>query len=320
MPNTNSNADAAMNNSNSPKVSAYTMQSATDDNAKKHIKRNTKSYNKFSYFIQGIDVTQKNLDSMTPYVPGISRLFMHTVPEFMRRQFEDMTLSFKSYVETGYKSVTGIGDVSADVITIEGGWAAQSFSNISKVMDDTDEITITLYEQSGSPVREFIETWMTGMRDPQSGVAHYHGALDADPNLEYGEKNHTCEFIYMDLDPTARYIEYACMFAHAFPTRISKSHLNYESGSRSEVQLDIPFKVTKYEGKYVNDLAYYYLGQQKLRYNYLDFKVFDSSTNIQDSVNYNLELQEDTRWHRNSDSLAGVDRKVDFNEENATDV
>lgn len=302
-------ASNASNAANEPKGSLSNigtrLQSATFGDADSHIKKNDKSYNKFSYFIQGIDVTQKNLDSMTPYVPGISRLFMHTVPKFMDLQFKSLTSNFKSYIETGYKSVTGIGDVSADVITLEGGWAAQSFSNISAVKDDTDEITITLYEQSGSPVREFIETWMTGMRDPQSGVAHYHGALDNEDNdlaIDYGEKYHTCEFIYMDLDPTARYIEYACLFAHCFPTRISKSHLNYESGSRGEVALDIPFKVTKYEGRYVNDLAYYYLSKQKLRYNYLDFKVLDDNggaygeDTVKAAVDYDLELDGKVMW------------------------
>lgn len=269
-----------------------TMQYASDSTADKYIKRNNKSYNKFSYFIQGIDVTQKNLDSMTPYVPGISRLFMHVVPTFMDKGFKAMTQSFKSYIETGFKSVQGIGDISADTITIEGGWAGQQFSNISAVKDDTDEITIQLYEQTGSPVREFIETWMTGMRDPRSGVAHYHGGLDKfEGELEYGEQYHTAEFVYVDLDPTARYIEYACLFAHCFPTRISKSHLNYESGQRNEVLLDIPFKATKYEGKYVNDLAYYYLSRQKLKYNYLDFRVFaDQASPDESNTNYTLEL------------------------------
>lgn len=276
----------------SSKISrAKTMQSANNTDANKFIKRNRKTYNKFSYFIQGIDVTQKNLDSLTPYVPGISRLFMHTVPAFMDKMFPDVTEAFKSYFETGYKSVTGIGNLTADPLTYEGGWAGQSFSNISAVKDDTDEITITLYEQTGSPVREFIETWMTGMRDPQSGVAHYHGAFDEFEDFEYGEKNHTAEFIFVDLDPTARYIEYACLFAHCWPTRIDKSHLDYESGSHNEVALNIPFKVTKYEGRYVNDLAWYYLSQQKLRYNYLDFKVFGNGEEPgPDNTSYTLEL------------------------------
>lgn len=276
---------------------SQTMQTAHMEEAKKYIKRNTKEYNKFSYFIQGIDVTQKNLDSMTPYVPGYSRLFMHVVPNFMDKAFKQVTRSFKSYIETGYKSVQGIGDLSTSEITIEGGWAAQSFSNISGSKDDTDEITVQLYEQTGSPVREFIECWITGMRDPRSGVAHYHGALDFEGEelVEYGEKNHTAEFVYMTLDPTARYIEYACLFAHCWPTRVPKQHLNYDSGNRSEVLLDIPFKATKYEGKYVNDLAYYYLTRQKLKYNYLDFKVFSGQDGFGENdydgnTNYTLEL------------------------------
>lgn len=269
-----------------------TMQSATNSEAKKIMKRNTKEYNKFSYFIQGIDVTQKNLDSMTPYVPGYSRLFMHVVPAFMDKAFNQATRSFKSYIETGYKSVSGIGDLSTSEINIEGGWAAQSFSNISGSKDDTDEITIQLYEQTGSPVREYIECWISGMRDPRSGVAHYHGALDfGDDSIEYGEKNHTAEFVYMTLDPTARQIEYACLFAHCWPTRAPKSHLNYDSGNRGEVVLDIPFKVTKYEGKYVNDLAWYYLTRQKLKYNYLDFKVFPNGEGPNEgNTAYTLEL------------------------------
>lgn len=255
------------------------------------LRKNRKNFKNFAYFQSGIDVTQQNLEQMTPYVPGISLLFMHRTPLFMEKAFKDMTDNFKSYIETGFKSVQGIGDLSADFIDIEGGWAAQKFSNISLVRDDTDEITIELYEQTGSPVREFIETWMTGVRDPRSGVAHYHGALDMDTDsVEYSEKNHTCEFIYMDLDPTARFIEYACMFAHCFPTKVPKSHLNYQSGQRGEVLMDLGFKVTKYEGRYINDIAAWYLAQNKLTYNYLDFNPNRKAGHSADCIDYRLNL------------------------------
>ena len=276
-----------------------TIQTGTTDQTNKILRMNRKNYNNFAYFLSGIDVTQQNLDMMTPYVPGISRLFMHRTPLFMEKGFPEMTANFKSYIETGYKSVQGIGDLSADFIDIEGGWAAQKFSNISLVRDDTDEITVELYEQTGSPVREFIETWMTGVRDPRSGVAHYHGML-ADPNavanngatdqVEYSEKNHTCEFIYIDLDPTARFIEYACMFAHCFPTKVPKSHLNYSSGNRGEVLMDVSFKVTKYEGRYINDIAAWYLAQDKLTYNYLEFNPNRKAGHNENTIDYRLSL------------------------------
>ena len=275
-----------------------TIQTGMSDETNKRLRMNRKNYSNFAYFLSGIDVTQQNLDMMTPYVPGISRLFMHRTPLFMEKGFPEMTANFKSYIETGYKSVQGIGDLSADFIDIDGGCAAQKISNSSLVRDDTDEITVELYEQTGSPVREFIETWMTGVRDPRSGVAHYHGML-AEPGqetnaegdiIEYSEKNHTCEFIYIDLDPTARFIEYACMFAHCFPTKVPKSHLNYSSGNRGEVLMDVSFKVTKYEGRYINDIAAWYLAQDKLTYNYLEFNPNRKTGHKADTIDYRLNL------------------------------
>ena len=61
------------------------------------------------------------------------------------------------------------------------------------------------------------------------------------------------------------------MLAHVFPTKVPKSHLNYTAGNRSEVSIDLEFKVTKYESKYINAIAGWYLANDTLKYNYLDF-------------------------------------------------
>jgi hypothetical protein len=266
------------------------LQRIGDYSGDNPMKQNTQNYNQFGYFLQGIDVTRQGIDQMTPYVPGVSRLFMHVVPPFMQVQFPTLTKNFKSYIETGYKSVDGISDLDVEFINIEGGFAQQSFNNVSHVRDSTEEITVQLYEMSGSPVRDFIETWITGVRDPRSGIAHYHGAI-ASGEVDYCEKNHTAEFVYYALDPTAKKIEYACLFAHCFPTRVQKSHLNYTSGTRGEVLLDVAFKVTKYEGRYVNDLAAYYLAKDNLNYNYLDFNPYRDG-GAEESISYALDLQE----------------------------
>ncbi len=234
------------------------------------LRKNDKNYKKFSYFTAGIDVTQQNLDSFDPYIRGRGRIFMHTPPKFMMKQFPQLTANFKSYIETGYKSVTGIGNMSVDFETFEGGFNGQKFENVSKVTDETDTMTITVYEQSGSPVREFMETWVTGVRDPRSGIAHYHGAIQ-NANTAYGEKYHTAEFIYYVLDPTAKQIEYACMFAHAFPKNIDKDHYNYESGNNGNVELTLDFSVTKYESNYINQIAQWYMFADAMDWNYLNF-------------------------------------------------
>lgn len=308
-----------------------TMQSSTIQQgvvgAKNFMKKNTKNYKDMSYFIAGIDVTDQNLDQLTPYIPGIARLFMHKEPVFMQIAFPDETDNFKSYIETGYKSVQGINDLSASAEAIQGGWANQSYEILTSVEDQTNEITIALYEQTGSPVREFLELWLTGVRDPRSGVAHYHGVVETPANISTGladtdgtysklagqnslgngkifvpycERNHTAEFIYYDLDPTAHYIEYACMFAHAFPKNVNKDYFNYNSGERSPVETQVQFSVMKYESRYINDLAIHYLIKDQLEYNYLNFDPLykkDGSThehNYDDQINYNLTLAEST--------------------------
>ncbi len=245
------------------------MATASPVTIQTNIKSNAKSFEKFGYFLGGIDVTHQNLDQFTPYIRGVSRIFLHKPPTFMDKKYADMTKRFKTYLETGYTAIDGIGDISVDFTDFEGGFAGQRFSTVMLARDDTENITISLYELSGSPVREYIDTWITGTRDIRSGIAHYHGAI-AD-GMAYGERNHTAEMIYVTMDPTGQDLEYCAMFAHMFPTRVPKSHLNYEKGNRDNVQMDLEFRTTKYESPAINNIGSWYLKNSKVNYNYLDF-------------------------------------------------
>ena len=231
---------------------------------------NTKNYEQFSYFLGGIDVTRQNLDQFTPYIQGVSRIFMHNVPTYMDKTYPQQTKNFKSLIETGYTRIDGIQDISVDFVEFEGGFNGDKFSNVSQAKDDTDTLTIAVYEQTGSPVREYLDTWVTGTRDIRTGVAHYHGAL-VKKGIKYGELYHTAEFMYITMDPTAQEIEYACLFAHCFPTKVPKSHLNYEKGQRENVPVDIEFKTKKYESPQINLVGKWYLDKSRIEYNYLTF-------------------------------------------------
>ena len=236
-----------------------------------NIKSNTKSFDKFGYFLGGIDVTHQNLDQFTPYIRGVSRIFLHKPPAFMLERFPDMTRRFKTYMETGYTSVDGIGDITVDFTDFEGGFAGQRYSTVSLSRDETENITIQLYELTGSPIREYLDTWITGTRDPRSGIAHYHGVIAEKGADYYSEKNHSAEMIYVNLDPTAINIEYCAMFAHMFPTRVPKAHLNYEKGNRDNALLDVEFRTTKYESPAINNIGAWYIANSNVNYNYLDF-------------------------------------------------
>ena len=279
------------------------------------IKQNDKNYGNFSYFLRGIDVTDQNLDNFDPYLRGVSRIFMHKKPRFMEKQYPGMTDAFKSIVESGYTRIEGISDIDVEFVDFEGGFNGDKFSFVSQAKDNTDSLTIEVYEQSGSPVREYLETWVNRTRDILSGVATYEDtyfpnkASQGDEGyVQYGTINHTCEFIYMTLDPTAKHIEYACMFANCFPTKVPKSHLNYEKGSRDNVSIEIEFRCKKYESIAINQMARYYLNQSKIDYNYLTFQPKMMSQNDILTNNYNSGFRYDGlgggRNHLNLDEEA----------------
>lgn len=239
------------------------------------LKRNLKDYSNFCYWLNGVDVTDQNLDQFTPYIQGVSRIFMIKKPIFLMSNYSKECNNFKSLIETGYTRIDGIQDTNVEFVDFEGGFNGQKFRNVSLASNDTDTITITVYEQTGSPIREFLDLWVTGVRDIKSGIAHYHGAFDtadaAGNVMKYSERNHTAEFIYCVMDPSGRELEYACMFAHAFPTKVPKSHLNYESRNRGNVPIDIEFAVQMYESPAINAMACYCLQNSLVEYNYLKF-------------------------------------------------
>ena len=241
---------------------------------------NYKDFSNFGFWLNGVDVTQQNLDYFVPYIQGISRIFVHHAPFFMNHLYKNATKRWISYIESGYTKIDGIGDLEASFQEFEGGFNAQKFSNVSMVQDTTTNLTISVYELSGSMIREYMEAWMNGARDKMSGVATYGqhslqaatmGGSGWNETVPYGEKNHTAEFIYNTMDPTAQWLEYCCLWAHAFPTKSSRAHLNYEKGERGNVQMDLEFNANLYESPAINDIGGWYLINSNINYNYLDF-------------------------------------------------
>ena len=254
----------------------HPIQSGVDSDMSRYMVTNDGDYSKFSYFLTGVDVTSQNLDQMNPFIRGYARLFMYKKPYFMEKAFPDLTNRFKSYIETGFRSVNGIGDIQVDFTTFEGGYTGQKFETVQIATDQTDTITIGLYEMSGSPCTEFLTTWITGVRDPRTGIAHYHGNVmgpldDATEKIKYGEKNHTAEFVYLVTDPTGKFIEYACLLAHCFPEKVDRDQYNYDTNSHDATEIEVVLHCTKYESRYINDITAYYLAIDTLKWSYLDF-------------------------------------------------
>ena len=236
-----------------------------------NIKQNTKDFKDYSLFMGGLDVTGKNIDQLDPLRTNFVRIFITKLPKFMEVMDMAACKRFKHLIEMGFVGIDGIQNTTMETEEVTGGYAGNRFKIPGVVKDETDSVTIKVYEFSGSPIREFIDTWMTGISDPLTGLSHYHGYISE--TCRFKASNHTMEMFYVATDPTGREdgIEYACLFANMMPTEVKKDHFNFEPGTHPAVQIDVPFTATRYESPQINEIAAALLKKYKILRDYLNF-------------------------------------------------
>lgn len=262
------------------------------------LQSNIKQYNHndvtdYALFLGGLNATNKSLTQYDPLKTGWARLFVTIMPKFMEVILPVQTKHFKHLLETSFTSVQGIGGYNMEFEAMSGGYTGKQMEIPTLLKDDTSSITISLYEQAGSPVREYIDMWTTGIADPQTGIGHYHGALDnKSANLTYSQANHTAEMFYVQTDPTGRSIgiEYACLLANMVPRSVKKDQFNYEAGQVQIVKYDIEFSCTKYESAQINDIAKRLMDKYQVIQDYLNFNSGYTANDINNLPNYSDKI------------------------------
>ncbi len=225
---------------------------------------------KYSLMLGGLNVTHEALAQYDPLITGYGRLFMVRTPAFMNRLYNDKTKHFKHILEYGNTAVSGVDDVQLQFQDMQGGYAGRQFAIPTIVQDGTESFTVQTYEFSGSPIREYVYSWINGISDLQSGLTHYGGLIQKG-DMDYNAANHSAEFIYVVTDRTGMKVEYACMFANCVPTNIKNDQFNTQQGSHEMVQYDIQFRCTKYEGLDINKKAQLLLKNYQILVNSLEF-------------------------------------------------
>jgi hypothetical protein len=239
------------------------------------IKSNTRDMTQYSLFLGGLNVRHEALAQYSPLKTGYARIFLVKMPIFMKAILPNKTKNFKHMVEYGFVGLDGIQNTSMEFEQVTGGYAGRQFDVATVAKDETNEITLKLYEFAGSPVREYVDMWVTGVSDPLSGISHYHGAMDLKESpVPFAQVNHTMEAIYVQTDPTGRStgVEYACMLANMMPKQVKKDHFNYEAGQHQLVQTDVPFTAVKYESTQINSIAKALITKYGIQRNFMDFQ------------------------------------------------
>ena len=246
-----------------------------------NIKNNKTDMTGYSLFLGGLNVKRAALEQYNVLKTGKGRIFLTKMPYFMKELMPQATKNFKHVIEYGFMDIQGIQDLTMEFDSITGGYAGRTFEIPTILKDETNEITVKILEFAGSPMREYIEMWQTGVSDPNSGFTHYHGlAIPQQDNsgnfknakVEVSQANHTMEAFYVMTDQTGFNIEFACMLCNMFPKTSARSHFNQTAGEMAHVELEIAFTCTMYTSPDINAVAQLLLNKYRVLYNYLDFQ------------------------------------------------
>lgn len=237
------------------------------------IRSQKRDFSTVDLFRNGPKLDNGRLSQYNFYQTGYAKIFWITMPTFLEMANKDLVTKFKNYTEKGSTSFDGIQDITANTDDITGGIAGNSFKQVTGVKDDFDSFTIKVYEQVGSPIREFLNSWLNGIKDNKTGYAHYQGVIDSIDG-GYDPRNHTAELLYVVTDPSGSEngIEYACFITNIVPTKVPMSHLNMQHGEHQIAEFDLEFTGIKYESKYINEMAKKIYAKNKSIEHYMEYR------------------------------------------------
>lgn len=218
---------------------------------------NFDNLDKYALFLGGLNVTHDALEQYDPLRTGYGRIFMIRTPLFVQNGLGDAKMrKFKHILEYGNTGITGNGNITLANSTMTGGYANRSVEIPTVAEDSSNDLTISVYEFAGSPIREVIQYWITGIADLQSGYSTYHrNGNSKNDSLPSSLSNETAEFVYVATDQTGLQVEYAALWASAWPTEINLQHFDFTSGQHDLAQYEIRFNAVRYMSPKINELA-----------------------------------------------------------------
>lgn len=191
-----------------------------------------------------------NLEQWDLYEKGYPFLCVVSIPQFLKdlsAKDPKIALIVNNYVHILENDFRGIDNI--DNITGESGAeitnGIRSIQLINKVTKASNSnFTLQYYERSGSILTKAHELYLTGIKDPDTQVKHYHGLIDDwvfygknENNIsgqDPGPHQECFTFMYFVTDNTMTKIERAFLIAACQPTTANFGDLY--SGSKGDIQ------------------------------------------------------------------------------------
>lgn len=194
-----------------------------------------------------------------PLVTGYGFIVWRKLPTWVTKEYPDL----REMHEKLFRSFNGLQDIEMNTSAITEGFSNSEYQ-VATSAQNFQGFSMNFREYSGSPIRNSITHWVSGIRDPRTNLARY----PKEYGLEYSAKNHTGELLYIMTRPDAdnasangKNIEFACLMTAVMPTRIPLSHMNYTAGSNDTPEIELSFTGVPIIGPKVDDLAVSELGR-----------------------------------------------------------
>lgn len=183
---------------------------------------------------------QTGAHTLDPYVSGYAFIFWLKVPSWIQDGE-----TFKKYSQKNFKSFQGLNNIDLETEGVKMGFTQNETHYTKGIGTKPAEFTLKYQEHSGGLMTSTYNSWVTGIRDPRTGIATY----PAKHNMQYHSANHTGTLLYVVTRPDADNfagkdggsIEFAGLWTHVQPKRINLEHFNYEHGNHDFYDLDQPF-------------------------------------------------------------------------------
>ena len=244
---------------------------------------------KSNFFAGTWDMDQSNLDNYDPFLTGYAYIVWTKLPSFMPSEIRQR---FKHMTEKNFKSFSGNNDLSLDTEAVTMGFAGNSYDAATNLKKGEGSFTLKHQEFIGSPIRELYEYWVTGIRDPETGLATYHGRLgDANDCPYYSSRFHSGELLYIVTDPAGalggeQSIEYACYYTNVIPTKVPLAHMDYSAGDHAAVEIDQEFRGVWHRSKRIDAIAKKVIKNRKVLDSFMNYGDGSLTTKMSDTEPY----------------------------------
>jgi len=257
----------------------------SQENIKAYVNANTgrldpgsdKIGNNPNLFIGSWLTTNEYLETFDAFITGYGFIIWTLLPKIFDAKEAP---AFKLLTERNFKGFSGNSDYEVQTAEMQAGFSNNVFTVATSTTKGNTDFTLKHYEFTGSPMRDLYQKWVFGICDPYTGLANYGGKLQGrGGNIpKWSNKNHTGELMYIVTDPSgaagsdiASGIEYAGYYTAVFPTKVPRTHLDYNSGDHQVAEIEIPYKGILNESAEVNRVAVSLFKNYQITASYADW-------------------------------------------------